>query len=109
MSLNEEFTNEVHFLYSGWCTFNAGDTGNKNKQGAPCKFPFTYNGKNYNGDCVEDSNSENPWCFTSDDTSDSAPFGYCTSVCPKDGKSLPITVIQFVRKPLQFVQIHEIQ
>ncbi len=79
----------VNMYVLDWCTYNPGDLGNGNKQGAPCKFPFTYNGTTYDGECVADEKRfPYPWCFTTDDTSDKAPFGYCTSVCPKDGKGL---------------------
>ena len=64
------------------CFFGLNDTagcavggGGTSPEGAPCTFPFTYNGAAYN-ECIL-AESDYPWCLTAD-----GGWGDCTAVCP---------------------------
>ena len=70
--------------------------------GYPCKIPFYYKNKKFEG-CTKKDNGDEYWCATQINlTSTSKQWGPCNGFCPKDGSDdryVRNTVIN--RKPVK--------
>lgn len=48
-----------------------------NGDGAPCKFPFTFQGEKYNECTTEGRDDGYRWCATTEDYDADTSFGFC--------------------------------
>ncbi|XP_016007832.2 matrix metalloproteinase-9 [Rousettus aegyptiacus] len=50
-----------------------------NADGAPCRFPFTFEGRSYSACTTEGRSDDLPWCSTTGDFDADGRFGFCPS------------------------------
>ncbi|XP_051549645.1 uncharacterized protein LOC127438245 isoform X9 [Myxocyprinus asiaticus] len=61
----------------GNCPFTGPPTTGGNSNGAPCKFPFKYNDKDYYNCTTDNEESKKLWCATVSNYAQDAKWGYC--------------------------------
>ena len=83
--------NESQLLHAGGIC----ETVSGPKVGAACVFPFTYQGRRYNGCPVDPEDLSKRWCSTLVDgnglhVGGQGEYGHCAPACPTDDNGTPV-------------------
>uniref|UniRef100_A0A8C6THY6 72 kDa type IV collagenase n=1 Tax=Neogobius melanostomus TaxID=47308 RepID=A0A8C6THY6_9GOBI len=73
----------------GFCPHELLFTLGGNAEGAPCKFPFTFQGEKYDGCTTQGRDDGYRWCATTDDYDRDTSYGFCPETVGGNGEGAP--------------------
>uniref|UniRef100_A0A8C8A0D3 72 kDa type IV collagenase n=1 Tax=Oryzias sinensis TaxID=183150 RepID=A0A8C8A0D3_9TELE len=73
----------------GFCPHELLFTLGGNGDGAPCKFPFTFQGKQYDSCTTEGRDDGYRWCATTEDYDRDTSYGFCPETVGGNGEGSP--------------------